>query len=177
MSSIALGWRGLTFGISGRRELALISPQTAPPPLRCIPWLLPVVVRQTTFRSGSVSHRVRLPLTPTDFPFRHPTLHEVQPVRVHRSTWRLPECRRRSCVRRMSNSEEPGLFEFHPFAFRAVRIRCQHNNRGHQRESNMVLVPATQIPNDLCFACSDIGTPRRRLGQPYGQYRLGRPKS
>jgi len=29
-----------TFGISGRRELTVISPRTAPPPLRCIPWFV-----------------------------------------------------------------------------------------------------------------------------------------
>ena len=31
----------VTTGISGRRELALISHETAPPPLRCIPWFWP----------------------------------------------------------------------------------------------------------------------------------------
>src|SRR6056297_3522383 len=29
-----------TSGISGRRESTLISPKTAPPPLRCIPWFV-----------------------------------------------------------------------------------------------------------------------------------------
>ncbi|TWT75783.1 hypothetical protein CA13_73560 [Planctomycetes bacterium CA13] len=37
-TSIPIGVDRITIGISGRRELTLNSRETAPPPLRCIPW-------------------------------------------------------------------------------------------------------------------------------------------